>query len=365
MRLHLLGLPHTVSSDEYSHCAYTGKVQRFPAMMQPLGYEVVHYGVEGARTEAAHQVVVMTRGEQLELEPAAAELGRFHGDLARVDSPLYRTFNQRLRHLLLEHVRAGDLVLLPFGHGHEQAVRGLPLTLVESGVGYPTLCRDVRYRIFESYAWLHWHQGRADRQGHAYEWVIPNYYDVDAWDVELDPPLDTVVFFGRICPLKGLDTVVEVARRRPELRFILCGQGDPAPYLVAPNIEYRAPVTGRARSALLGRARAVLMPSAFTEPFGGVAVEAQLCGTPVVATTYGAFTETIEDRVTGWRCHTLGDFLAAIDRAPELDRAAIAARARGLYSLERVGRMYDRALRQIHDVFFDGWFSPASTFRGD
>jgi glycosyltransferase involved in cell wall biosynthesis len=284
------------------------------------------------------------------------------GDDANTATPLYREFNKRLRAALRARVTLDDLVLLPFGHGHAEALDGLPFTLVESGIGYPTLYDGAEFRVFESYAWLHWHQGRANRNGRSYEWVIPNYFDVDAWDLNLDPDPSTVVYFGRICDMKGLPTVVEIARRRPDLHFIICGQGDPAPYLTEPNIEYKPPVTGRDRSALLGSATAVLMPTAYTEPFGGVAVEAMLCGTPVISTAFGAFTETVEDEVTGFRCHTLGDFLAALERASSLDRAYISARARRLYGYERVARMYDRAFQQIADLDGPGWYSERSAF---
>ena len=40
IRLHILGLPHTVTIDEFSHCAFTGKILRFPPMMKSVGYEV-------------------------------------------------------------------------------------------------------------------------------------------------------------------------------------------------------------------------------------------------------------------------------------------------------------------------------------
>ena len=365
MKLHLLGLPHTVTNIKYSHCAFTSKVLKFPAMMRPLGYEIIHYGVEGAATEANEHVDIMSRDAQDALRGHDdSDPTRFVGNDANTDSPLYVEFNKRLRAALLDRVAQSDLVLLPFGHAHSGAVDGLPFVLVESGIGYPVLYHAADFKIFESYAWLHYHLGIIKAtEGRNYQWAIPNYFDVADWEVQPQQGnRDTVVFLGRIGELKGLPTIVAVARRRPDLQFVLCGQGDPTPYLTEPNIRYVPPIIGRERSALMGHALAVIMPTVFIEPFGGVSVEAQLCGTPVLSTTWGAFTETIEDEMTGFRCHTLGDFLAGLERCHTLDRQYIADRARRLYGFERVGRMYDRAFQQIASLKGAGWYEPVSSF---
>lgn len=364
MRLHLLGLPHTVTNAEYSHCAFTGKVLRFPSMMKGMGYHITHYGVEGATTEADEQIDVMPRDLQLHLMGHDGKnKSKFYSDDADTGTAVYKLFNKLLRSILMDRVTQSDLVLLPFGHGHHDALDDMPFNLVESGIGYPTLYAAADFKIFESYAWAHFHMGRADRTFRNYEWVIPNYFDLDAWPTSLEQGnRDTVVYFGRITDIKGLPTVVEVATRRPDLQFVLCGQGDPSPYLVRPNIKYLPSISGDARAALLRAALAVIMPTAFIEPFGGVAVESQLVGTPVLSTAFGAFSETIEDEATGFRCHTLGDFLAGLARIPTLDRAYIAERARRLYGLERVGKMYDRAFQQIADLRGAGWYTPRSTF---
>jgi glycosyltransferase involved in cell wall biosynthesis len=98
----------------------------------------------------------------------------------------------------------------------------------------------------------------------------------------------------------------------------------------------------------------------FIEPFCGSAVEAQLCGTPVVTAGYGAFWETVEDGVTGYRCNILADYVGAIRRAFTLDRRTVAARARALYSLETVGKTYDAIFHNIADLRGPGWYCPWS-----
>lgn len=360
MRLHLLGLPHTVTTDAFSHCAFTGKVKKFAPMMRPIGYEVIHYGVEGADCGATRYVEVMTQADQHRLlGHDNSDPTKFHGDDANIGNPLYVEYNERLQRVLNTNVQKGDIVCHPFGHAHASASHTHRGINVETGIGYPTTHFDLR--IYESLAWMHWHLGKHSRGGSAYEWVIPNYFVKSEWPV-VETPQDYVLYFGRICDVKGLPTIVEMAKRMPEQEFVICGQGDPTPYLKTPNIRYEPPKHGLERGPLLGNAKLVLMPTAYVEPFGGVAVEAMLCGTPVAASPFGVFTETIQQGQTGWRCRTLNDWMRAVELAPTLDRRAISAYAQGRYSLEAVGPLYDHAFQMIHGLAIGkDWYSfPAS-----
>jgi 2-polyprenyl-3-methyl-5-hydroxy-6-metoxy-1,4-benzoquinol methylase len=103
------------------------------------------------------------------------------------------------------------------------------------------------------------------------------------------------------------------------------------------------------------------MPTNFTEPFAGSGVEAMLCGTPLIAVDYGAFTETIVDGVTGFRCHTLQDWIDAIHNADKLDRRVVAETARSRYSLETCGKKYDKIFRAINDLNRKGWYQLRDT----
>ena len=67
----------------------------------------------------------------------------------------------------------------------------------------------------------------------------------------------------------------------------------------------------------LARRGSVRVPTYYIEPFGGVAVEAQLCGTPVITTDFGAFPETVQHGITGYRCRTYKQFrVGGTQRAP-------------------------------------------------
>ena len=74
IRLHIFGLPHTITRDEYSHCAFTGKIQRFSPMMKSVGYEVYYYGNEGSITDADVQVDILSLNEFNQLKYASYKM---------------------------------------------------------------------------------------------------------------------------------------------------------------------------------------------------------------------------------------------------------------------------------------------------
>ncbi len=382
IRLHLPAIPHTITTTEFSHCAFTGKVLRFAPMMQSRGFEVYHYGVEGSQSGAVRQIELMSKTEWRELRIKSYKVlhpelslkqcqqhleshSSFIGDLANLGTPIYSEFNRRLKLHLQLHYRSKqtDLVCLPLGAAHTEALQGLDVVFVESGIGYPDSFHD--YRIFESYAWLHHELGKTQKPCQNYWFVAPNYFDLLEWPVQLKPEnKNTVGFFGRITSSKGIDVFVEVARRFPKTKFILCGQGDPAPYLTSPNIVYQPPLSGSDRGKYLSNLAVLLVPTIFVEPFCGVAVESQLCGTPAIVPDCGAQTETVEQGKTGLRCHTLADYCLGVQMALEgrFDRAYIAERARRLYDMYSVSAHYEHAFKAILDIYApqNGYFAPHS-----
>lgn len=375
-RLHLLAIPHTITRPDFSHCAFTGKVLRFSPMMRAQGYEVIHYGTDQASSGATEDVIVMTVEEQEELlgHKHHSDPTGFAGRDANASSALYRQWNYYTRKHLEERVEPGDIVCLPFGRAHEAAVRELPIFdegdrtkaawLVESGIGYQDTFAP--YRIYESEAWRHFHLGHPRRgaMGSDWEWVVPNYFDVDEWPLG-DGSGGYLLYFGRLIDSKGLLMVCEIARHRPDLKVVLCGQGEPSYYLAqSPNIEYRPPVSGTDRAELVGKALAMLVPTRYVEPFGGVAVEAMLCGTPVLTSDFGAFTETVRHGVDGFRCRTLGDYLAAIENIEHSDertcRLESRRYARSRFSLDACGCEYRRIFTTLQTLSERGVLSLSS-----
>lgn len=80
------------------------------------------------------------------------------------------------------------------------------------------------------------------------------------------------------------------------------------------------------------------------------------CGSPVISTDWGAFTETVIDGITGYRCHTLLEFINAAEDAKSLDRAAISKYAKDRYGLDAVAKMYDRYFTRLQSLWDKGWY---------
>lgn len=390
--IHLIGCFHTITNIDHSHCAFTGKVLRFPKMMQPFGYTVIEYSNGTSESTANEHVQILTKDElellsscwlaAKELVPATDKLNgdplhfervriaanlaatveapvstkdgaKFHGDTAAIGSPHWTEFNKRLIVELKKRVQPGDIIAHPFGRSHAGLLQVFPakeFAHVETGIGYPDAPFGA-FRIFETYNWQSWHHGKHNSAANDYEWVIPNYYDLEDWTPRSGTNTGYLLYFGRICSEKGLDHVAAIAASLKE-DVLVVGQGDPTTWTkMTPYLKALGPKKGRERDALLQGARALLMPTRFHEPFGGAGVEGQLVGTPLIASDCAAFAETVTPGVNGYRCKQLADWVAAADMVKNLDRSAIAAEARRRYNLETCGAMFDTAFQRIHDLY--------------
>jgi glycosyltransferase involved in cell wall biosynthesis len=144
--------------------------------------------------------------------------------------------------------------------------------------------------------------------GLRYAGVVHNGIDLGAYEMREDKD-DFVLFLGRAAPDKGWRRAVETALLAGERLVSAVKIADPAEEkewetnikpIIPPDFEVLGEIAHDHKADLLGRAKAVLFPIDWPEPFGLVMVEAMACGTPVIGTPRGSVPEVIEDGVTGW-----------------------------------------------------------------
>lgn len=351
MRLHVISPFHTKNQQYFSHCAFTGKSLRFPKMMKQYGYEVIEYSNEGSESMADEHVQILNHDEFNSFF-GADNISSFE-PLAIIGDSGHICFHERLIEQISNRIEPNDIICHTFGHAHENLKNIFPNNFhVETGIGYPTIM-DGTFHIFESYTWLHHYHGIKGTNGSNYQWVVPNYYDLDDWIPNYEHG-KYLSFMGRVIPCKGLSTIFAIADNS-KYPILIHGHGDHSAYN-HPNVKFLGPVFGKDRSDFIRNSRALLAPTTFIEPFCGMAVESMLCGTPVISVDYGAMTETVEEGM-GFRCHTLQDWLDAVNDVEKLDRNYIANKARNKYSLEACGKKYDKIFKQLDDLKNKkGWY---------
>ena len=145
---------------------------------------------------------------------------------------------------------------------------------------------------------------------------------------------DYFVFVGRISPEKRVDRAIAIAKACGT-RLRIAAKVDEAdrryfetqirPLLDHPLVEFLGEIDDVQKNELVGRARALLFPIDWPEPFGLVMIEALACGTPVIAFRHGSVPEVMVDGVTGYVVDSLEAAIAAARRVGELDRRRIRA----------------------------------------
>lgn len=347
MRVHLVGLVHRDPNPNWAPCAYTGKIWRLARMLVERGHDVFVYGGPDTDTAGTDITVVDSEDRRRWFGDETWENTVFN-EFDSTSAP-WATFNSRTALAMANLAEAGDVVFLTMGRAQQPVQAAFPHLLVaECGVGYEGILADTP-KCFESYAWMHYIWGKTGvTDGRWFDTVIPNSFDPADYAFSTDKD-DYLLYMGRMTDRKGLEVVTELAKHH---RVITSGQGDDR----VPGAEHVGVVRGVEKAELLAAARAVLCPTKYIEPFGGVAVEAMLSGTPVISSPFGAFTETVADGISGYRCHTLDQFRRAVHALGDLDPKTVREWALDRYTLEAAAPQYDRWLRRLATLYGAGWY---------
>jgi glycosyltransferase involved in cell wall biosynthesis len=191
--------------------------------------------------------------------------------------------------------------------------------------------------------------------------VKPNSYAGVRRPVPWNEREDKAVFLGRICPEKGIDTLVQAwqlwGASAPRLE-IIGGGADLArfrrstPTADAGKLVFLGEKTLDEARALLSTAKLLIVPSIWFECFPLVLCEAFALGVPVAASRLGTFEEIVESR-------GLGRLFAPKD--PENLRATVSALWKDTTALERMSHLalqefetrytIAKTMQQLHTIY--------------
>ena len=121
--------------------------------------------------------------------------------------------------------------------------------------------------------------------------------------------------------------------------------------MVAPllndEVEVFEAISSEQKADLLSRARAMVFPIQWPEPFGLVMVEAMACGTPVVACPAGAAVELVENGVTGFLRDSIDDLVAAVAAIGECSPADCRRRVEESFSADAMVQGYEQIFESL------------------
>ena len=191
-----------------------------------------------------------------------------------------------------------------------------------------------------------------------YAGVVHNGIDVSMYPYR-DQKDDFVLFLGRASQDKGPVRAVEAARAAdvPLIMAVKIAAPDEEEHwrkyvepILPPDTTVLEEIDLDAKTDLLSRARAVLFPIDWEEPFGLVMIEAMACGTPVIATPRGAVPEVVVDGETGIIVEVEEYVDAAADalkRLADIDPAACRRRVEEMFSKASMVQGYEDVFRHI------------------
>ena len=109
-----------------------------------------------------------------------------------------------------------------------------------------------------------------------------------------------ILEFGHLSRDKGTNTLLEVAKRMPEEKFVFAGYGAAVEDMKdIPNAEYVGFKTGDELSNLIRRAKCSVYPSEWYENCPFSVIESQMFRTPVICSRMGGIPELLQENKTG------------------------------------------------------------------
>lgn len=321
-----------------------------------LGHEVTFYGPEGTHLNVSHI-------ETCSLRPLAStqhELDDLVGTDDMFQDYLPSLYDAKMARHMLQEAANGKYDCVVFNH-FESALALAPL--------FPTVAvvyilhdfvDETRRHIIETHASPNQHfisisdNQRRDSPDLNYAATIYNGIDTSHFKFD-DDPEDYLMFSGRITPTKGVKEAVQVAIQSNR-RLLIAGSLSKANYWyfdehVKPYLNDQILYLGMLDQEQLvkyyKKAAALLMPIQWQEPFGLSMIEANACGTPVIAFRRGSVPEIIKDGKTGFIVDNSAEMILSIEKIGSLKRKDCRDHTLRHFTQHRMVKNYESALLKI------------------
>lgn len=168
---------------------------------------------------------------------------------------------------------------------------------------------------------------------------------------------DYLLFAGRIVPEKGVKEAIDVAKQTRN-RLLIIGPTYPESQgyfeqYVKPHLNEQILYLGYVEREKLGeyysKAKAVLTPIQWEEPFGMTTIEAMASGAPVISFRRGAAPEIIKHGKTGFIVDTTAEMVEAVNKVKYISRIACRRHVERNFSNKKMANGYEAAFLEAID----------------
>lgn len=153
--------------------------------------------------------------------------------------------------------------------------------------------------------------------------VKPNFIKNNNEFIPVEERIDQFIFVGRLDKLKGIDILLEAWKKMGESapKLILCGTGTMEKWCKGfvrenkVNVDIRGFVPNDEVRRLIGKSRALILPTQWYEGFPMSIVESYSVGTPVICSDIGNVSNIVVDGVTGWKFVEKDELIECVRKA--------------------------------------------------
>ncbi len=172
-------------------------------------------------------------------------------------------------------------------------------------------------------------------------------------------PEDFFVWLGRLVPEKGAHLAAKAAKKA-NVPLVIAGivdknvpisvdyfEKEVRPLIDDQQIKFIGPIGLQEKIDLLSRARGLLNPIEWEEPFGMVMIEAMAVGCPVIAFVCGAAPEIVVHEKSGFLVHDLKEMIRFIPKIDTLDRVVVREYVVCNFSVQSMTEKYTKLYKKV------------------
>ena len=195
---------------------------------------------------------------------------------------------------------------------------------------------------------------RRDAPDLRYAQTVYNGTDTELFTYS-DSHEDYLLYAGRIAPEKGVKEAIQVAKTSGHRLLIVGpvnhGSEDYFDQYVKPQLDDRILYLGlmdqQQMAKYYQKAKAVLTPVQWEEPFGLTTIEAMACGAPVISLNRGAAPELIINGKTGYIVNSIAEMVEAVGKVDKINRKDCHDHVVNKFSYTQMVNHYEQAFTKV------------------